>query len=222
MEVVFTPDANTESTAQLAFAQILLVSRHLAAAHESTMRGEWNRQAFVGRELSELTVGIVGFGRIGSRLASMLHWLGSKILVATQFPETVKPPYAAASLVDVFSNADVVSVHVPLTSATHDMIGADLLHRLRPGATFINSSRGEVVKEAELDAFLRMRPDVTAVLDVRCSEPPKDQLFRDLPNVRLTPHIAAFTTAAQKQVLSTVLDDVDRFLSGGTPLWPAP
>ena len=222
MQVVYTPDANTESTAQLAFAQIMNVTRHLKEAHESTARGEWKRQAFVGRELSELTLGIIGFGRIGSRLAKMLGFFGARILVATEFPETVQPPLTVVSLEDLFSTADVISVHVPLTASTRDLVGAGLLAKLRPGATLINSSRGEVVKEAGLDAFLRQRPDVTACLDVRCVEPPKDELFRDLPNVRLTPHIAAFTTAAQKQVLSTVLDDVDRFLSGGAPLWPAP
>lgn len=222
IQVVYTPDANTESTAQLAFAQIMNVTRRLKEAHESTARGEWKRQAFVGKELSELTVGIVGFGRIGCRLAKMLDFFGARILVATEFPETVPSPFTPASLADAFSAADVISVHVPLTDSTRDMIGTELLAKLRPGAVLINSSRGEVVIEAELDAFLRHRPDVTAVLDVRRAEPPKDELFRDLPNVRLTPHIAAFTTAAQKQVLSTVLDDVDRFLSGGAPRWPAP
>jgi D-3-phosphoglycerate dehydrogenase len=222
MQVVYTPDANTESTAQFAFAQIMAVTRHLAAAHDSTARGEWARQKFVGKDLSELTVGVVGFGRIGSRLAHMLSLFGARVLVATEFPDTVPAAFTATSVTNAFAQADVISVHVPLTDNTRGMIGMDLLCKLKPGATLVNSSRGEVVKEEELDAFLRSRPDVTAVLDVRCTEPPNDQLFRDLPNVRVSPHIAAFTTAAQKQVLSTVLDDVERVLSGGAPLWPAP
>jgi phosphoglycerate dehydrogenase-like enzyme len=222
MQVVYTPDANTESTAQFAFSQIMAATRRLAAAHESTARGEWNRAAFMGREMSELTVGIIGFGRIGSRLGAMLNFFGCQVIVVNDIPEAVKPPFTLVSMTELFSTADVISIHVPLLESTRGFVSPELLGLLRKNAVLVNSSRGEVIREAELDAFLRTRPDVTAVLDVRCSEPPADQLFRDLPNVRLSPHIAAFTTAAQKQVLSTVLDDVERFLAGGKPLWPAP
>jgi phosphoglycerate dehydrogenase-like enzyme len=221
LQVVYTPDANTESTAQYAFAQILSATRHLAEAHTSTVAGQWNRAACMGRELSELTVGIIGFGRIGRRLANILNFMGSRILVAEPF-QAIPPPFISASLPELFSSADVISVHVPLTPGTRGFVGSELLQLMRSHAILVNSSRGEVVREQELEAFLRQRPDVTAVLDVRCEEPPKDQLFRDLPNVRLAPHIAAFTTAAQKQVFSTVMADVERVLAGGSPLWPAP
>jgi phosphoglycerate dehydrogenase-like enzyme len=93
---------------------------------------------------------------------------------------------------------------------------------MRPHALIVNTSRGDVLREHDLEHFLRSRPDAAAVLDVRSEEPPRDQLFCDLPNAYLSPHIAAFTSAAQKQVLTTVLEDVERVLSGGAPLWPAP
>jgi glycerate dehydrogenase len=126
------------------------------------------------------------------------------------------------SLKGLFSAADVISVHLPLTPSTRGLIGSELLHLMRPCAVLINTSRGDVVHEQDLAYFLRNRPDAAAVLDVRIKEPPADLLFCDLPNAYLSPHIAAFTSAAQEQVLVTVLDDTGRVLSGGTPQWPAP
>jgi phosphoglycerate dehydrogenase-like enzyme len=222
LEVVYTPNANTESTAQYVLGQILLVTRRLSEAHRSAARGEWNRVSFTGRELSELKVGIVGFGRIGSRLADILSSLGCRVLVSTRRPESVQPPCVAMSLTDLFSSADVISVHLPLTEATRGVIGLGLLQLMRPHALIVNTSRGDVLRERDLEHFLRSRPDAAAVLDVRSGEPPRDQLFCDLPNAYLSPHIAAFTSAAQRQVLTTVLEDVERVLSGGAPLWPAP
>jgi phosphoglycerate dehydrogenase-like enzyme len=220
--VVYAPDSNTESVAQFVLGQILEVTRHLSGAHLSTIAGQWNRLAFVGRELSELTLGIVGFGRIGARLAAILSPFGTRILVSTEFPASVPANCTTVPLSELFSGADIVSVHVPLTESTRGFIGLELLQSMRQHSVLINSSRGEVIQEPEMESFLRSRPDVTAVLDVRREEPPKDSLFRDLPNVRLSPHIAAFTSAAQKQVFFTVLNDVERVLSGGAPLWPAP
>lgn len=222
LEVVYTPNANTESTAQYVLGQILLVTRRLSEAHRSMARGQWNRLSFTGRELSELTMGIVGFGRIGRRLADITSSLGCRVLVSTRRPQGVPPPYVAMPLADLFSSADVISIHLPLTEATRGIISLDLLQLMRPHALIVNTSRGNVLREYDLDCFLRSRPDAAAVLDVRSAEPPGDGLFCDLPNAYLSPHIAAFTSAAQKQVLSTVLEDVERVLSGGAPLWPAP
>jgi phosphoglycerate dehydrogenase-like enzyme len=222
LEVVYTPDANTESTAQYVLGQILLVTRHLSEAHKSTAHGEWVRLSFTGRELSELTVGIVGFGRIGTRLAGILSSFGCQVLVSTRRPESVPPPYLAVPLTDLFSAADVISIHMPLTEATRGAIGLDLLQLMRPRALIINTSRGAILREQDLDCFLRSRPDAAAVLDVRSDEPPVDRRFCGLPNAYLSPHIAAFTSAAQKKVLLTVLADIERVLSGGAPVWPAP
>ena len=222
LEVVYTPNANTESTAQYVLGQILLVTRCLSAAHQSTAQGQWNRLSFTGRELSELTVGIVGFGRIGSRLAGIMSSLGCRVLVSTRRPDSVPLPYTAMPLTVLFSSADVISVHLPLTEATRGAIGLDLLRLLRPHALIVNTSRGDVLREYDLECFLRSRPDAAAVLDVRSEEPPGDRLFCGLPNAYLSPHIASFTVAAQKQVLLTVLEDVERVLSGGVPLWAAP
>jgi len=222
LEVVYTPDANTESTAQYVLGQILLVTRRLSEAHRSTAQGEWNRLSFAGRELSELTLGIVGFGRIGGRLAEILGPLCCRVLVSTRRPETVPPVYPTVSLTELFSSADIISVHLPLTEATRGVIGLELFQLMRPHAVIVNTSRGDVLRERDLECFLRARPDAAAVLDVRSKEPPGDQLFHDLQNAYLSPHIAAFTCAAQKKVLTTVLEDVERVLSGGAPLWPAP
>ena len=222
LEVVYSPDANTESTAQYVLGQILLVTRRLSEAHRTAARGQWNRLSFTGREISELTLGIVGFGRIGNRLADIMRFLGCRILVSTRRPRSVPPPYVAMPLADLFSSADVISIHLPLTEATRGIISLDLLRLMRPHALIVNTSRGGVLREHDLECFLRSRPDAAAVIDVRSEEPPGDRLFCDLPNAYLSPHIAAFTSAAQKQILSTVLDDVERVLSGGAPLWPAP
>ena len=222
LEVVYTPDANTESVAEYVVGQILMATRRLSECHASTAGGRWDRLCFIGRQLSEITLGIVGFGRIGGRLAEILNPLCRRILVSTDIAENVRPPFVPMSLSDLFSSADVISLHLPLTSRTRGLIGSELLTRMRPQAILINTSRGEVICEPDLECFLRNRPDVTAVLDVRSKEPPGDQLFCDLPNACLSPHIAAFTSAAQEQVIISVLDDVGRVLSGGTPLWPAP
>jgi phosphoglycerate dehydrogenase-like enzyme len=142
LEVVYTPNANTESTAQYVLGQILLVTRRLSEAHRSAARGQWNRLSFTGRELSELTVGIVGFGRIGSRLAEILSPLGCRILVSTRRPESVPPPCVAMSLTDLFSSADVISVHLPLTEATRGIVGLELLQLMRPHALIVNTFCG--------------------------------------------------------------------------------
>jgi phosphoglycerate dehydrogenase-like enzyme len=148
--------------------------------------------------------------------------LGCRVLVSTRRPERVPLPYVAMPLTDLFSSADIISVHLPLTEATRGAIGLDLLQLMRPRALIVNTSRGDVLREHDLDCFLQSRPDAAAVLDVRSDEPPRDRLFCGLPNAYLSPHIAAFTSAAQKQVLLTVLEDVERVLAGGAPLWAAP
>lgn len=218
MQVVYAPDANTQAVAEYCVGQIIAATRKLRAADVTTRDGHWDRLRYMGRELGELVVGIVGYGRIGQRLFDMLSALGCKPIVASRHVAPAEPTFV--TLEQLFERSDVVSVHLSATAETRELIDERLLRRLRPDAVFLNSSRGEVVNENDLAHVVRARPDCTFVLDVRATEPPDDRTISELPNVVLTPHIAAFSHRAQRMVAETVFADVLAVLKDQEPQWP--
>ncbi|NEG96410.1 hydroxyacid dehydrogenase [Bifidobacterium primatium] len=172
---------------------LLFEITHRAGAFNARMRDE----AWPGADITEiggLTMGLVGFGGIGRRVAELAHGLGMNLLIWARHPD--ERAYArlgakaAASIDDVFANADVVSLHLALNDATQGVIGDDQLDLLRPGAAFINTARAELVRPGALERRLG-RGDITAGLDVFAPEPlPADDPLRGLDNVVLTPHVA--------------------------------
>ncbi|SPE21032.1 (S)-sulfolactate dehydrogenase [Candidatus Sulfotelmatomonas gaucii] len=217
--VSYTPDQNAISVAEIAIGMMLSLARYIPAADADTKKGNWNRQRFVGTELYGKTLGIVGAGKIGYLTARRATAFGMKILAYDPFlsQDNILLSEIQAELVeldDLLSRADVVSCHLPSTPQTVGLLNRERLFRMKPGALFINTSRGKVVVESGLLEALKAGIVGGVALDVREKEPPQIGKLEKLPNVVLLPHIAAFTHEAQDRVTSAICEDVARVLDG--------
>lgn len=217
--VAYTPEQNSISVAELALGMMLSLARNLGPADRDTKAGGWNRQRFTGIELYGKTLGLVGLGRIGFRVAVRARAFGMRVIAHDEYanPDGIlvsEVPAKLVSLADLLSCADFVSCHVPLTAETRSLFDYGKFCQMKPTAFFLNTSRGEVVEEAGLIRALRERKIFGAALDVRAQEPPGDDVLAAMDNVILTPHIAAFTREAQERVTDSVCRDVGAVLTG--------
>lgn len=217
--IASTPDQNAISAAELTMGMIFALARMIPAADRDTRQGNWNRQRFVGIELYGKTLGIVGAGKIGFLTARRAIAFGMKILAYDPYlsPDNVLLGDVRAELVtldELLSVSDVVTCHLPATRETKGLMNSANFARMKPGAFFVNTSRGSVVVEPDLVAALKSGALGGAALDVRAAEPPVLSELEALPNVILTPHIAAFTREAQDRVTRAVCEDVARVLDG--------
>lgn len=226
--VVYAPDAATVSVAEHALALLLALARRIPAADRHVRAGGWRRQAFTGVELAGRTLGILGFGRIGREVARRARALGMEVIawhprLAHDDPvwrETGARPVAEREL---YAGAHALSIHLPLTPETRGLVDARRLGWLPRGALLVNTGRGEVVDEEALLRALRSGHLAGAALDVRRREPPpRPDPLASLPQVVLTPHVAAWTAEAQRRAALAVADDVLRVLAGLPPRHPAP
>jgi D-3-phosphoglycerate dehydrogenase / 2-oxoglutarate reductase len=201
--VLNAPDGNTVAAAEHTLALLLAVARRIPAADASLKSGEWTRSRFAGVELRGRTLGIVGLGRIGMAVAERARAFGMTIVGHDPF---VPAAVAAArgieplGLPELLDRADVVTVHVPLTPETANLIDAAAIDRLRPGAIVLNVARGGIVDEAALAAALADGRVAGAGIDVYEHEPPVGSPLLTAANTVLTPHIAASTAEAQVAV----------------------
>lgn len=223
--VCSTPDQNAISVAELAIGFLIALARLIPTAHNDTAAGNWNRNQFMGVELYGKTLGIVGAGKIGYLTASRARAFGMKVLAYDPFlsPDNVLLSELQAELVgldDLLSRSDFVSCHLPATPQTANIFNAARFRIMKPHSYFINTSRGSVVSEPDLVAALRSGHLAGAALDVRSIEPPTAGALESLPNVILTPHIAAFTREAQNRVSRAICEDVARVLDGQPALNP--
>jgi len=214
-----TPDQNAISVAELAIGLMLSLARSIPAANEDTRTGNWERHRFVGTELYSKTLGIVGAGRIGYLTAKRAQAFGMKVLAYDPYltPDNILLRELQAELLEldeVLERADVVSCHLPATPETTGLFDAGRFSRMKPTSFFINTSRGTVVREADLVTALKDKKLAGAALDVREIEPPEQGELELLPNVILTPHVAALTLEAQERVTRAICDDVARILDG--------
>ena len=217
--VCYPPEENAVSVAEHVFALLLSFSRRILAADRMVREGRWDRYTCVGFELAGKTVGLLGLGRIGFRVALRARAFGMRVLaydpyVALQHPYFTESGAEPAALEPLLEQSDVVSVHLPLTSETTGLLGRERMQRMKPGALLINTARGAIVDEEALAAVLRDGPLGGAALDVRQQEPPGDSPLHALPNVIFTPHIASWTEESLHRVISTVAADVERVLTG--------
>lgn len=197
--VVNTPDAPTESTAEFTVTLMLATARRLKAADRQLSRGEWGRRPkLMGFDLAGKTLGLVGLGRIGGRVAEIAKALGMRVLA---FDPYINAERAAAlgvelapDLSTVLRAADVLSLHAPLTEQTRGLIGTQELTQMKRGSILVNASRGPVVVESALLNALRSGHLSGAGLDVWDPEPPDpDNPLLQMDNVVVAPHIAGFT-----------------------------
>ena len=217
--VAYTPDENSVSVAELTVGLMLALARRIPAADRDTRSGSWARRSFTGTELMDKTLGLVGLGRIGTLTAARARAFGMTIIAHDDFIDPQSPAVRAleARLVpldDLLAEADFVTCHVPLTETTRWMFDYARFTRMKRGATFINTSRGEVVDEEGLVRALREEKIAGAALDVRGIEPPGPSPLSEMDRVILTPHIAAFTEEAQHRVVASVCRDVAAVLRG--------
>ncbi|HEV2484583.1 MAG TPA: hydroxyacid dehydrogenase [Terracidiphilus sp.] len=217
--VTSTPDQNAISVAELAIGLILSLARMIPAADADTKQGNWNRLRFLGTEIYGKTIGIIGAGKIGYLTARRAQAFGMKVLAYDPFvsKDSILLSELSAELVsleDLLERSDVVSCHLPATPQTTGLVNAGCFARMKPAATFINTSRGEVVVEGDLLTALKSGAIAGAALDVRASEPPQPGELEKLPNLILMPHVAAFTHEAQDRVTNAICEDVCRVLEG--------
>ncbi len=217
--VCYAPNENSISTAEHAFGLILGVLRKIPASHTSTVRGDWNRSTFIGRELYGKTLGILGLGRVGGRLAVRAKAFGMKIVAYDKFlsPYEYFVTESGAELKnidEVLACSDVVSCHLPLTKETRGLMDYSKLSLMKNAAVIINTGRGELIVEEDLIRALKEGRIAGAGLDVREKEPPPESELNHMMNVVLTPHIAGLTVEAQEKVIDTVAGDVRRVLQG--------
>jgi glyoxylate reductase len=221
-----TPDVLTNATAELAVALMQAAGRRIAETDQIFRRGEWvgwEPEQFLGRELSGATVGLVGFGRIGQRVAELLAGFDVTLVFTDAHPMDEAAARHAAqrmALDELLAVADYVSLHVNLTPETRHMINAQTLAGCKPGAILVNTCRGGVVDTAALADALRDGPLAAAGLDVYEDEPAVPEDLVRLPNTVLVPHIGSATRATRDAMATLCADNVIAVLSGEEPPTP--
>jgi len=227
VEVVHTPDANTRAVVELVTAFMLDALRPRAFVDRAMEIGEWKRvrrELMARRQLADLTLGIIGLGRVGSAMARVGAAMTMRVLYNDLLPIAPEQRFGAqpATLEEVADAADILTVHVDDRPSNRDLIDETVFRLLRPDAVFINASRGFVVDARALAAYLRANPAAQAILDVHEPEPfGADYPLLGLPNAHLTPHIGAATATANRN-MSWVVRDVWRVLNDEKPEFPAP
>jgi D-3-phosphoglycerate dehydrogenase len=218
--VMNTPGGNTISTAEHTFSLLLSLARKIPQAHASIVAGKWDRKSFEGTELCGKTLGIVGMGRIGGEVARRAIAFGMNVVAYDPYLVPSRARSLQVELADdlgaLLARADFITVHMPLTSETNKIIGADAIAKCKKGVRIVNCARGGLVDEAALLAALQSGQVAGAALDVYEKEPPPDDFpLRALPNVVLTPHLGASTAEAQESVGIEIAQAISEFLVNG-------
>jgi phosphoglycerate dehydrogenase-like enzyme len=218
--VCIAADAPTVSTAEHALALILAVAKRIDAAAAMLRRGPDDHfSRHDGVELAGRTLGVVGYGRIGVRVASMGRCLGMKVTVFDPAVSPDQPDLAVAgSLGELLRGADVVTLHLPLNDGTHHMLDQDSFSQMRPGAILVNTARGGLVDQDALLAALETGRLRGAGLDVTEPEPlPLTHPLLHRDDVIVTPHVASATGAGKDRLYAHAIDSALDVLAGGTP-----
>ncbi len=219
--VMNTPEANTLAATELTMAAMLAVCRRLPLANTSIQRGEWTRNKFLGVQLHDKTLGVIGLGRIGSRVATRCQAFGMKVIaydpyIAEEVAERLHVRLVG-ELDELLTTADIITLHTPLTDETRGMIGANEIAKMKDGVRLINCARGGICDEPALYDGLLAGKIGGAALDVFSVEPPRTDLLKRLlalDNVVSTPHIGANTVEAQRDVAVQIVQQVIDALRG--------
>jgi D-3-phosphoglycerate dehydrogenase len=219
-----TPDAPTESTAEHAVALLLAIAKRVMVGDMQLRGADLPRSAMIGTEVKGRTLGVVGYGRIGRRVAEICA-LGLRMRVLAYdpfFAETVTPPEGVTFINDLdtlLAQADFVTLHTPLIPETHHLISERELGLMKPGSYLINASRGPVVDEAALIEALQTGHLAGAGLDVFDPEPPEpNNPLLKMTNVVLTPHIASSTQTGLSAMINGAVDQILQVLAGQRPI----
>jgi D-3-phosphoglycerate dehydrogenase len=215
--VVNAPDGNTISAAEHTLALLMALARKIPNAYLSLKRGEWDRKSFKGVELFRKTLGIIGMGRIGAEVAKRAKAFQMDVLGYDPFLSEEKAKRLGikrAELETIFSLADFITVHTPLTKDTRHLINAEALKKMKRGVRLINCARGGIIDEKALYEAIIAGHVGGCALDVFENEPPKNHPLLELEQVIATPHLGASTVEAQEKVAADVCREVLQFFHG--------
>jgi D-3-phosphoglycerate dehydrogenase len=208
--VLNTPAASSASVAELTIGYIFALSRHLVQATISMRAGHWEKKKFDGREISGKTLGIIGFGRIGKEVAYRAQALGMRTLVYDPHITNLDEGHEV-TLDDLLAVSDYITLHLPHTNETHNMIGPTQFAKMKKGVCIINCARGGIVDEDALYDAIVSGKVAGAALDVFAEEPPVDNKLFTLEQVIGSPHIGASTEEALSRVGAEVADKLIDF-----------
>ncbi|SMO41465.1 phosphoglycerate dehydrogenase [Melghirimyces algeriensis] len=209
--VVNAPDGNTISTAEHTFAMLISLARNIPQGYRSIVRGEWNRKAYVGVELNNKTLGILGLGRIGTELAKRARAFHMNVMAFDPYlteDRAKKIGVQKASLDHVIAASDFITVHTPLTKETRHLIDAKAFSQMKNGVRILNCARGGIIDENALFDAIQSGKVAGAALDVFETEPPGEHPLFTLPQVIATPHLGASTREAQENVAIDVSQEI--------------
>ena len=219
MIVMNTPGGNSNATAEHAFALIMSALRKIPFANQTTHKAQWEKKNIKGTELSNKTLGIVGFGNVGVRLSNLVKGFNMEILVSSKSLESRKKDYPHVKNVsfdELISKSDIISFHCKAAADGKPMITQEHYKKIKPTAYIINAARGNIVDEKDLNEALNENLIAGAAVDVFSKEPAKENILFNNPKVILTPHIAASTTEASIVVAEMVANQISDFLLKGT------
>ncbi|MBZ9977185.1 2-hydroxyacid dehydrogenase [Mesorhizobium sp. BR-1-1-10] len=227
--VVNVPGRNATAVAEFTIGAILAETRLIRVGHEALRKGEWRGDLYradrTGRELGEMTVGVVGYGNIGTKVVRLLRAFGCHVLVSDPYVQlSAEDRNAGVELValdDLLSRSDVVTLHSRVTQETRGLIGKDTIARMKPGVIFVNTARGPLVDYDALYEALVSGQIASAMLETFAVEPvPSDWPLLQLPNVTLTPHIAGASVRTVTYAAEQAAEEVRRYLAGLPPVNP--
>lgn len=218
--VMNTPGGNTVTTAEHAVAMLLSLARKIPQATASMKRGEWEKKKFEGTEVTGKTLGVLGVGNIGGVVVSRAMGLKMNVIAYDPFISAEAADKLGAALVsmdELFKRSDFISVHVPLTNETKNILNEEAFKKMKKGVKIINCARGGIVDERALAEAIKARIVSGAALDVFEKEPtPADNPLLSLEEVILTPHLGASTHEAQENVAVAIADQIADYLTTGT------
>ena len=220
--LTYTPEAVSQAVAELTVANMLNLARSVINIHTAVKSGAWRR--IIGFEIMGKTIGLIGFGRVGQRVARILQGFGCRILVNDLAPDQEMAGRLGVELVSketVYTESDIISLHVPRTPLTVGLIGADEIGEMKPTACLINTSRGGIVDEAALCDALSSRQIAGAAIDVYETEPYSGPLA-DLDNVVLTAHSGSCSIEARYLMELGAAREIEQFVDGKAPICPVP
>jgi len=215
--VGWTPGINAQSVAELTLCFMLGLMHNTFFTSTQLRAGQWVKRG--GKQLSGKTVGVIGVGHTGQALIRLLSPFGCRVLandIADRNAFCAATGVIATTKERIFSEADILSLHVPLTPDTHHLINASTLSRMRPGTFIINTARGPVVDEEALKSALEGGHIGGAALDVFAEEPPRDRALIEHPRLVATPHIGGNADEAILAMGRSAIEHLERFFRGGT------
>lgn len=213
--VMNTPLGNLEATAELTIGLMFSLFRHIHLANQSTHDGKWEKSKFMGTELKGKTLGIVGFGNIGQRVAEMASVIGMKIITNSNSASDEDLSKLGASKVStekLLTDSDVLSLHTKLNDNTKNMLNKSSIGTMKPSAVIVNCARGGLINEADLKDCLNNDIIAGAAIDVYEKEPATENVMFGAKNLLLTPHLGASSKEAQSNVAIDVANQVADYL----------